>query len=156
MVNRINSEKKVKRNLGTFSWWLYIVCITCFQGLLGDVLRTSWGHPKSASQRHCLDVISSCPHDVISGRLWDIRSGRPQDDQIGFLWDVLETLERNALETSLEPTFAGWVTVNLILHILWIILIKMTECLFAALLSINKFILDIRDALSFGICSLWK
>ena len=93
MVNRISSERKVKRNVGTFK-------CECFEGLLGELLRTSWGRPESTSQGRLLnarlgcplDVISGRPQDVRSGRSRDVRSGRPQDDQIGSLGDLLGTL----------------------------------------------------------------
>ena len=68
-------------------------------GPLGDVLRTSWGRPESASQGRTLNVRLRRPLDVISGRPWDVRlehrrdvgSGRPRDGQIGSLGDVLGT-----------------------------------------------------------------
>ena len=89
LVNRIISEEKVKGNLD-------IVRKTYFEGLLGDVLRTSWGRPKSTSQ----DVRSRRPKDVTSGHTWG--------DQIGTLEDVLGTLDGDVIGTSWEPIFAGW------------------------------------------------
>ena len=101
MVNRISSERKVKRNVGTSK-------CECFEGLLGDVLRTSWGRPESTSQRRPLNVRLGRPLDVISGRPQDVRSGRPRDGEIGPLGDVLGTLVGDLLGTSWGPIFAGW------------------------------------------------
>ena len=101
MLNRINSERKVKRKFGTFKF-------EYFEVPLGDVLRTSYGRLESTSQGHPLKVRIGRPLDVISEYLRDIRSGRPWDGQIGSLWDVLGTLEGNVLGTSLGPIFAGW------------------------------------------------
>ena len=79
----------------------------CFEYPLGDVLRTSWGCPKSTFQGRPLSVRLGRPLDVISGYSQDVRSGcprdvrwgRPQDGQIGSLGDVLETFERDVLGT---------------------------------------------------------
>ena len=109
MVNRISSERKVKRNFGTSK-------CECFEGLLGDVLRTSWGRLESISQGRPLnvrlgrplDVISGRPLDVRSGRPQDVRSGRPRDGQIGSLGDVLGTLVEDVLGRPWGPIFAGW------------------------------------------------
>ena len=68
--------------------------------LLGDVLRTSWGRPESASQGRPLNVRLGRPLDVISER--------PRDGQIGPLGDVLGMLVGDVLETSWGPIFAGW------------------------------------------------
>ena len=101
LVNRIRSKRKVKRNLETSNRWPHIVPKACFQGRLGDVLRTSWGHP--------LDFRLGRPQDVISRRSQDFRSGRPRDGQAGSLGDILETLERDVLGTSWVLMFAGWI-----------------------------------------------
>ena len=45
---------------------------------------------------------------MISGRLQDVRLGRPWDGQIGSLGDVLGTLKGDVLGTSWGPIFAGW------------------------------------------------
>ena len=50
-----------------------------------NVLRTSWGPPKSTSQGRPLDVRSRRPLDVISRH--------PRNGQIGSLGNVLGTLE---------------------------------------------------------------
>ena len=78
---------------------------TYFQGRLGDVLRTSWGRPKTASQERPsevrlgrpLDVRLGRPQDVISRRSQDVRSGRPRDvswgqprdGEVEYLGDIL-------------------------------------------------------------------
>ena len=49
LVDRVNSKRKLKRNLGTSSWWHHIVSKTCFEGPLGDVLKTSWRRRKLTS-----------------------------------------------------------------------------------------------------------
>ena len=48
MVNRISSERKVRKNVGTSKF-------EYSEGPLGDVLKTSWGRPESISQGR-LDV----------------------------------------------------------------------------------------------------
>ena len=86
MVNRISSEKKVKKTVGT-SKFEYT------EDPLGDVLRTSWGHLESTSQGcpwnvrlgRPLDVISERPQNVRLRRPQDVRSARPWDGQIGSL-----------------------------------------------------------------------
>ena len=55
------------------------------EGSVGNVLRTSWGHPELTSQGR--------PFNIRLGRPQDVRLGPPQDGQIGSLGDVLETLE---------------------------------------------------------------
>ena len=72
MVNRKSSERKVKRNAGTSK-------CECFEGLLGDFLRTSWGRSESTSQGRLLNVRLKRPLDVISGRPQDVRSGGFRD-----------------------------------------------------------------------------
>ena len=62
------------------------------EGLLGDVLRTSWGRPESTFQGRPLNIRLGRSQDVRSGRPQDVRSGRPRDSQIGPLGDVLGTL----------------------------------------------------------------
>ena len=54
------------------------------RGPLGEVLRTSWGSPKSTSQGRPLNVILRRPLDVILGRLQYVRLGRPQDVRSGL------------------------------------------------------------------------
>ena len=94
MVNRISSERKVKKNFGTSKF-------ECFEGPLGDVLRTSWGRPETTSQGR--------PLNVRLGRRHEVRLGRPRDGQIGSLGDVLGTLEGDVLGASWGPIFADWV-----------------------------------------------
>ena len=114
-VNRISSERKVKRSLGTSNRWSHIYPKTCFQGRLGNVLKTPWGCPETTSRGRLLDVRLGRPQDVISRRPQDVRSGRPQDvswghpqdGQIGSLEDVLGTLEGDVLRTSWGSTFAS-------------------------------------------------
>ena len=85
-----------------------IVPITCFQGRLRDVVRTSWGRLESISQGHPLDVRLELPLDVISRRPQDVRSRRPhyvirghhRDGQIESLADELGTSEGNVCGTS--------------------------------------------------------
>ena len=101
MVNRISSERKVRKNFGTSKF-------EYSEGPLRDVLRTSWGHPELTSQGRPLNVglgrplniISGHPLDVRLGRTRDVRSRHPRDGQIGSLGDVLRM--------SWEPIFAGW------------------------------------------------
>ena len=81
LINRITSERKVKKNFRHSS----LSTLKVLQG-------TSWGRPETTSQ----------------GRPQDIRSGRPRDCQIGSLGDVLGTLEVDVLGTSWGPVFAGW------------------------------------------------
>ena len=83
----------------------------CFQGHLGDVLRTTWGRPESTSQGRPLDVRLGRPLEVISRRPQDVSSRRPQDSQIESLGDVLGTLVGD-LRTSWGPMFANWVVVH--------------------------------------------
>ena len=68
----------------------------CFEGPLGNVLRTSWGRPES----------TSLGRSLTSGRRQDVRLGRPRDGQIGPLGEVLGTLEGDVLGTSWVPIFA--------------------------------------------------
>ena len=106
LVNRISSERKVRKNVGT-SQFEYS------DGALGDVLRTLSGRPEPTSQGSHLNVELGRPLNVISGRPWDVRSGRLRDGQIGSLGDVLGTLEGDVLGTSWGPIFAGWVVSQL-------------------------------------------
>ena len=109
-------RKKSKKKFRNIQKMTPIVPKTCFQGPLGDVLRTSLGHPETTSQGHLLDVRLErplnlrlgCSLDVISRRSQDDRLERPQDGQIGSLGDALETLEGDVLRTSWGPIFAGW------------------------------------------------
>ena len=82
MVNRVSSERKVKRNLGTFNRRFHIVPKKCIQGTLRDVPRTSWGRLESTYQGRPLDVRLGRPLDVILRRRRDVKSGRPRDGQI--------------------------------------------------------------------------
>ena len=82
MVNRISSERKVRKNVGTSKF-------EYSEGPLGDVLRTSWGRPESTSQGRPLNVGLGRPLNVISGHPRDVRSGPPQNGQIGSLGDWL-------------------------------------------------------------------
>ena len=89
----------------------------CFEDPLGDVLKTSWGRPKSTSQERPLNVRLRRPLDFIPGRPQDVRSGHPRDvrlghhqnGQTGSLGDVLGKLEEDALGTSWGTIFADWV-----------------------------------------------
>ena len=105
--NSISSKRKLKINLGTPNRWPHIVPKTCFQGRLGDVLRTSWGRPETTSQGRPLEVRLGRPQDVRSRRPQDVSSVYPRDGQIGSLGDLLWMLERNVLGTSWGPVFAG-------------------------------------------------
>ena len=104
LVNRISSERKCEKAKKNFleSKFEYS------QGPLGDVLRTSWGGPKSFNQGRPLNVRLRRPVDAISGRPQDVRLGSSRDGQIGSLEDVLETLKGDALGTSWPPIFARW------------------------------------------------
>ena len=55
MLDWISSKIKVKRNFGKSNWWLHIVPKTCFEGPVGDILRTSWRRPESTSQGTSLE-----------------------------------------------------------------------------------------------------
>ena len=94
MVNRISSKRKVKRNFGTSK-------CGCFEGPLGNVLRTSWGRPESTFWGRPLKVRLGRPLDVILGRSQDVKLGRPWGGQIGPLGDILGTLERDVLGTNM-------------------------------------------------------
>ena len=91
LVNRISSERKVKRNLGTSNRWPHIVPNRRFEGPLGDVLRTSWGRPESTFQGRPLEARLRCPQDVILERPKDTESGRLRDGHIGSSGGVLGT-----------------------------------------------------------------
>ena len=64
------------------------------------------------------------PLDVISGRLQDVRSGRPRDGQLGSSmgcpWDIHGTLEGEVLRTSWEPVFAGRVALQYFLSLTYL------------------------------------
>ena len=96
LVNRISSETNVIVGTSKFEY---------SEGPPGDVLRTSWGRPESTCQERPLNVRLGCSQDV--------RWRSPQDGQIGFLGDVLATLEGDIFGKSLGPIFAGWVTITL-------------------------------------------
>ena len=80
MVNRISSERKVKRNLGTSNRRPHIVPMTYFEGSLGDILKpgdvrinlpgTFLGRHFRTSAGHALDVKLECPRD---GQKWSLR-----------------------------------------------------------------------------------
>ena len=111
---------------------------TCFQGRLGDSLRTSWAGLESTFQESPLDVrlgrplnvISRQPQDLRLGNPCDIRLGRSWDGPIGSLRDVLRTLEGGVLGTSWGTIFAGWV--------------------------VMMFLFPVNILVSFGICSILK
>ena len=117
MVNRISSERKVKRKFGTSKF-------ECFEGLLGEVLKTCWGRPESTSQGRPLNVGLGRPLHVISGRPQGVASGYSGDGQIGSLEDILGKLEGEVLGTSWKPIFAGW-DIKLFLYYL---LVAASEC----------------------------
>ena len=94
MVNRISSERKVKRKHFGTSKFEYS------KGALEDVLRTSWGRPESTSQGRSLNVRLGRILNVISVLPQDVRLGRPQDGQIGSLGDVLGMLEGDVRGTN--------------------------------------------------------
>ena len=93
LVNRISSERKVKKKLDIQVWVLW---------------RSSRGRPESTSQGRPLNVRLRRPLDAISGRPLDVISGRPRDGQIGSLGDVLGTLEGDVLGTPWGPIFTDW------------------------------------------------
>ena len=97
LVNRIISERKVKKKLDIQVWVLS---------------RSSRGRPESTSQGRPLNVALRRPLDVISRGPQDVRSGRPREGQIGSLGDVLGTLEGEVFGTSWGPIFAGWEVVR--------------------------------------------
>ena len=74
-----SNDEKTKRNLGTLNRWLYIVPKTCFEGLIGDIVRTSWGRLESASQGRLLDVPRTSFRNVPSPSDWDIPRTSDQD-----------------------------------------------------------------------------
>ena len=61
LVNRISSEKKVNKKINTSKF-------EYSKGPQGDVLRASWGRPKSTSQGRPLNVGLRRPLDVNLGR----------------------------------------------------------------------------------------
>ena len=77
LVSRKSSERKVAKIAGTSKF-------EYSEDLLGDVLRTSWGHPESTYEGRPLNVRLRRPVDVISGRPQDVRLGHPRDGQIGL------------------------------------------------------------------------
>ena len=95
---------------------------TCFQGHLGDVLRISWGCPKSTFQERPFDMrlgrpqdaILRRPQDVRSERPWDVSSGRLLKGQKGSLGNFLRTLEGSILGMSWGPVFAGLDVIHVI------------------------------------------
>ena len=94
LVNRISSERKFRKNAGTSK-------LEYSGDPLGDVLRTSWGHPESTSQERPLNVRLARPQDVTLVRPQDVRSRRPRDSQIGSLGNVLGTWEGDVLRTNI-------------------------------------------------------
>ena len=110
-----------------------IVPKMCFHGRLGDVLRISWGRPKSTFQGRPLDVRLRRPSDAISKRPRALDWGRPWDRQIGSLVDVLGSSEADVLRTSWRPIFAGCVVTELFIRgrKLNISLVSITQSYFA-------------------------
>ena len=102
LVIQISSERNVKKNFETSLF-------ECFEGPLGDILRTSWRRPESISQGR--------PLKVTLGRPQGIRLERPRTGQIESLEDVLGTLELDVLGTPWGPIFAGWVISTI--YMLW-------------------------------------
>ena len=81
MANRISSERKVKRKFGTSK-------CECFDGLLGDVLRTSWGRPeiRTSPGRHFrtsperqIGMSTGWSNRIFRGRPGDVGRERPRD-----------------------------------------------------------------------------
>ena len=103
---------KVKWNLRTPNRQTHNVLKRSPEGHPRDLLRIS---SKKGTQEVALgrpwDVKFECSRDIRSRRLQDIRWERSWDSQIGYLEDLLRTFEMYVLGTSLEPIFAGWVTV---------------------------------------------
>ena len=85
----------------TLNWWPHNVVKTYFEGPLGEVLKTSWQRPESASQGRSLNVRLGCPLDIISKRPQDVRFGHLWNTQIGSLGDVPGTLEGDVLGTNI-------------------------------------------------------
>ena len=69
----------------------------------------SWERAQQSSQVRLLNVRLGPPRDFTSGRSQDVSLGRPPDDQIESLGDVLGTLEGDVLGTSCGQIFASWV-----------------------------------------------
>ena len=92
LVNRISSEKKVKKKIQTSNFKFS-------QGPPENVLRTSWGRPESTSQGRPLNVRLRRSLDVISVRPQDVRLGHPHD--VGSSdWDVPGTVKQDLQGTS--------------------------------------------------------
>ena len=76
-----------------------------FKGLLRDVLTTFFKErPWEVDLRLSQDVRLGLPRNVRFKRFHDVRSGQPQNGQIGSLGEVLGTLEW-------EPIFPGSVII---------------------------------------------
>ena len=106
-------RKKNKKKFRDIQQITNIVPKTCFEGPLGDVLRTSWGRPESTSQGRPVDVRFGRPLDIISGRPQDVRLGRQIGTSPGCSNRIFRgrpgTLEGDVLGTSWEPISGGWV-----------------------------------------------
>ena len=100
LVNRINSERKVKQNLDIKVWVLW---------------RSSRGHPENVlgtsqinfpGKSHGRHFRTSPGHQF--GTSPERQTGTFRDGQIESLGDVLGMLERDVLGTSWGPIFADW------------------------------------------------
>ena len=84
------------------------------------------------------DVVSRRPQDVKSERPLDVSSECPQDGQIGFLGDILGTLEGDVPRTSWGPVFAFWVNEQLPI---FLIQISVTESIPAGIaINLHSFL----------------
>ena len=105
MVNRISFERKVRKNVGTFKF-------EYAEGPLGEVLRTSWGRPESASQGRPLNVGLGPLLKVISGRHIGTSPGRQIGTSSGRSNRIFRGrpgyIRGGCLGTFWGPIFAGW------------------------------------------------
>ena len=93
LVNRISSERRVKKFLDIQVWVLSRSSRGRPENILGMSRINVPGRPLNVRLRRPLDVILGRPQDVRLQCPRDVRSGRPRDGQIGSSGVVLRTLE---------------------------------------------------------------
>ena len=110
LVNRVSSERKVKKILDIQVWILWRSSRGRPENVLGTSRINLPGTSLELQIKTSLDVISGRPQDVSLGRPWDFKLGLPLDGQVGPLVDVLGTFDGDVFSTSWGPIFAGWVS----------------------------------------------
>ena len=101
LVNRIISERKVKKKLDIQVWVLSSSSRGRPENVGGSPESTFQGRPLNVRLRRPLDVFSGRLQDVRLRRPQDVRLGRLRDGQIGSLGDVLGALEGDVLGTNI-------------------------------------------------------